>query len=102
MDSFVVIEIEIAFKSHSGVCDRLIIVEINFLILDTPPKSFDEDVIKNTTSSVPTDGNMSALESLGKRRGGELTALVRVKNLGFALLERLFKRSQTAEDICRV
>jgi hypothetical protein len=59
MDSFVVIEIEIAFKSHSGVCDRLIIVEIDVLILDGSPKSFDKNVVENPTAPITTNRNFS-------------------------------------------
>jgi len=80
----------------------LIIVEYYFLIRDGSPQSFDENVIKNTTASVTTDGNLGVFEPLCELFFRELTPLVRVKNLGLAKPEGFFQGRNAEEGVLRI
>jgi len=62
--SLAVIEVEVSRQTHFCVCDRLIIVEINLLILDCSPQPFDKDVVENATPPIPTDGNIGNIKRL--------------------------------------
>ena len=91
MKSLLIVKVEISAQSLFCVGDRLILVEIDFLILDASPQSFNEDIVKDATSSISTNGNLGSLKPKGKRFRGELAPLVRVKNVGLALCQCLFK-----------
>ena len=76
MKPVLIVKVEIISQSTRSRSHRIIVVEINLLILDTAPKPFNEDIVKIAASAVPTDGNISGFESIGKGIRSELTALV--------------------------
>lgn len=80
----------------------MIVLYVNFFVLDTPPKSLDEDIVKNTTSSVPTDGNVRSFKTIGKSLGSELTSLVGVENFRFSVSKCLFQSRKTEENVLRI
>ena len=78
MKSLLIVKVEIISQSTPSRSNRVIVVEITLLILDTAPEAFNEDVVKIAASAVPTDSNISRLKSGGKRISRKLTALVGV------------------------
>ena len=91
MKSLLIVKVEIVSQSTRSRSNRVIVVEINLLILDTAPQPLNEDVIKIAASAVPTDGNVSRFESIGKGIRSKLTALVIVEYQGFRLTKCLIQ-----------
>ena len=79
MKALLIVKVEIVSQSTTSRGNRVIVIEINLLILDTAPEAFNEDIVKIATSTVPTDGNLSRLKPNGKRIRSKLTALVVVE-----------------------
>ena len=79
MKPLLIVKVEIVSQSTPSRDNRIIVVEINLLILDTSPKPLNEDIVKIATSTGPTDRNVSRLKSSGKRISSKLTALVGVE-----------------------
>ena len=91
MKSLLIIKVEIVSQSTPSRGNRVIVVEINLLILDTAPQPLNEDVVKIAASAIPTDGNVSRFESMGKCIRSKLTALVIIKYQGFRLAKCPFE-----------
>ena len=91
MKPVLIVKVEIISQSTKSRSHRIIVVEINLLILDTAPEPFNEYIVKIATSSVPTDSNISGFESIGKGIRSELTALVIVEYQGFGLAKGTFE-----------
>ena len=95
MKSLLIVKVEIVSQSTPSGGNRVIVVEIDLLILDSAPEPFNEDVVKIATSAVPTDGNVSRLKSSGKRIRSKLTALVVVEYQGTRLAKGPLESRQT-------
>ena len=79
MKPLLVVKVEIVSQSTRSGGNRVIVVEIDLLILDTAPEAFNEDIIKIAASTIPTNSNVSRLKPIGKRIRSKLTALVVVE-----------------------
>ena len=79
MKPLLIVKVEIVSQSMPSRGQGVIVVEIDLLILDTAPESFNEDVVKIAASAVPTDGNVSRLKPISKRIRSKLTTLVGVE-----------------------
>ena len=71
--------------------DRLISLDINIVIFERPPEPFDKDVINGSASAVHADRDLGIFQDLDELGACELTALIRVKDLRRAVLQRFFK-----------
>lgn len=91
MQPLLIVKVEIISQSTTSSSYRVIVVEINLLILDTAPKPFNEDIVKIATSAVPANSNISRFESISKGLRSELTALVIVEYQGFGLAKGTFE-----------
>ena len=69
MKPLLIVKVEIISQSTTSSRNRIIVVEINLLILDTAPKPLNEDIVKIAASAVPTDGNISGFEGFGLAKG---------------------------------
>ena len=92
MKSLLIVKVEIVSQSTPRRGNRVIVVEIDLLILDTAPKSLNEDVVKIAASTIPTDGNISRLQPISKRIRSKLTALVGVEYQRSRLTKCLIER----------
>ena len=63
MESLIVIELEISIQALFQFHRHSIVLEINVFILDGPPQSFDEDVIKHTAPAVHADLHTSGFQA---------------------------------------
>ena len=99
MRPFLIIEEEVVGQSPAEVGDRLVKVEVEILIFDRSPQSFDEDVVECSAASIHTDGNVLPFQLAGVPRGGELGALIGVKDLGLRDGEGLIEGIDTEIDL---
>src|ERR1019366_834493 len=89
-------EIDVAADLCSGLLDRLVGVQIDMLILDRLPEPLDENIVAPASFAIHADGDACLLEPPGEGFTGELTALIRVEDLGLAVLgQGFFQRCQT-------
>jgi hypothetical protein len=70
----------------SRLGDTLGDMRINFLLLDTFPKPFDEHGVAPCPLAIHADGDPVAGQHAGERRAGELRAVVCVENFRLAML----------------
>lgn len=99
MRSLRVVEDEVSGQLLLGFGDTLICVEIDVLIFDALPYSFDKDVVDPTAFAVHADPDAVGLENVSKFGAGELVALVGVEDLRPAVLaDRFFQRLDT--EVC--
>src|SRR3990172_4963064 len=91
-----IIKIEINRKRCFQLPHRLVSVEIDILVLDAAPQSFDEHIVDPTPLAVHAYAHALGLQRLGEVIGGELAALVGVEDLGVAVArERLLQGLDT-------
>jgi len=72
-------------QSCTSFQDILVIVQVDILLLHTPPESFDEDVIQTPPPSIHTDGYLVRLQYTRKLRTREMTTLITVEDLRCSL-----------------
>jgi len=99
MRSFGIVEGEICTQALGGLSHALVVLEINFLILDASPESLHEDVVPAPPPSVPTDADAFLFESVGVIFTGELRALIAVEDAGFGAPECSFQGCDTEETV---
>ena len=102
MRPFLIIEEEVVGQSPVEVCNRVVGLDVEVLVFDRAPEAFDEDVVECSTASIHADGDALLLQAASEPRGGELAALVGVKDLGLADGEGLVQSLQAEIDLQRV
>jgi hypothetical protein len=60
----------------------LVVVQIDFLLLNRTPEALDEDIIERPSTPIPVDLNARPLQPMGVDGAGELGALVGVEDAG--------------------
>ena len=90
MRSFGIVEGEICTQSLGSLGHGLVVLEIDFFILDASPESLHEDVIPAPPSSIPTDTDAFLFESVCKIFTCELRALIAVEDAGVGVPDRSF------------
>ena len=88
MRSFGIVEGEICTQSLGSLGHGLVVLEIDFFILDASPESLHEDVIPAPPSSIPTDTDAFLFESVCKIFTCELRALIAVEDIRLGVPER--------------
>src|SRR5689334_171271 len=89
-----VVETEVARQRDPHLTHRLVGVQVELLVLHTPPQPLDEYIVDPTPLAVHAHPHAPELQRLGELLGAELAALVGVEDLGRAvapesLLQRL-------------
>lgn len=74
-------------------------MQIQALVFDTAPQSFDEDVVQRPSPAVHADANTRDLESAGEVLTGELAALIGVEPIGLASPQGLIEGLETESGI---
>src|SRR6516225_10469991 len=82
MRSLRVVELDEPPELRTGVADRVIGAQVDVLVLDGAPQAFDEDVVTPATPAIHADLHAALLQGADEVRTRELTALVRVEDLG--------------------
>src|SRR5262250_2840810 len=102
MQSLVVVELEISVQAGFQIGNRCIVLKVNVLILDRPPKPFDEHIVQGAASAIHAHPNVGGFETGGELLGGELIILISVKDVRPAQEQRLLESFQTEPAIERV
>jgi hypothetical protein len=74
--SLVVVEVEVAFQASGQGRYSRVVVEIDVLILDSPPKPLNEDVVKGPATTVHADLDARRFQAVSEGMGSELGTLV--------------------------
>ena len=87
-----VVEVEILRQLLFRIADAFVGMKINVVILHHPPQPFDEHIVDPAALAVHADADAIVLEDAGEFCTGELTPLVGVEDLRFAILgDHLFE-----------
>ena len=73
-------------QAHQQLAHGGVAVEVDVLMLDSPPKPLHKDVAIRPAPAVRAGGDPLAIEHAREGLAGELPALVTVEHLGFAML----------------
>lgn len=82
MGPFGVVKLNIPLDGLMGLFDRFISLEVNFFILDGPPKAFNVNVIKAPPFTRHADLDAVFCQLAGPRHAGKLTSLIRINRPG--------------------
>ena len=83
MKSLHIIEEEVFGQAIAGLGDRLVLVEIDFLVFDWPPQPLYKNVIVDPATTVHADTDILLFQSTGKLKAGKLAALIGIEDLRF-------------------
>ena len=86
----VVVEVQIPSDGGSGFGHIGIGLEVDLLVFDALPDSFDKDVVAPGTLAIHADPDAIGDQQTGEGGAGELAALIRIEDLRLAVpLQRL-------------
>ena len=85
-----VVEAEVAADRGSGIGHGIIGAQVDLLVFDRPPEPLDEDVVTPGALAVHADRDTRVEEHAGEGGAGELAALIRVEDLGLAMVGESF------------
>ena len=92
--SFGMVEGKILLQSQTSFQYILVLIERDILLFDTPPQTFDKDIVQTPTSSVHADPNLVRFQYTRKPRTGEVTALIGVEDVRSCRLQGFFQTLQ--------
>lgn len=78
-----VIKVEISIQARDGLMNSLVAVQVDFFVFDTPPESFDEDIVQGPAAAIHADGHLMIFENPGERIARELRALITIEDFRF-------------------
>ena len=102
MRTTLVVEVEPAREPLPELASGLIGVEVNALILERPPETLDHHVVHPTPLAVHRDPDAGLLEGGGEGEACELTALIRIEDLGPLITLQGVLKSSNAEVCVKV
>ena len=76
-----VVELQILFQMRLRVIHGPICMEIDLLVLDSPPESLHKDIVTPTPFAIHADTDPIRLKEAGKISAGKLAALIRVEDI---------------------
>ena len=91
MRSVIIIEVKVGRQASACLFGRLIIVQIDLLILDraqgAPAEAFRENVVQGAAFAIHTDLHIGRQEPLGVLWTGEMTALITIPDERFVVAQ---------------
>ena len=81
MKPLLIIKLEIVVQTTPSRVNRVIRMKIDMFIFHCPPETFNENVIKHSACSSPTDTNVSRFKPSGKGIRRELGTLIAIHSL---------------------
>src|SRR6266478_6580514 len=88
-----VVKVQITADRSAGVADAVVGPQIHLLVFDAAPQPLDEDVVPPSPFAVHADGDRVFDQHASECRAGELAALIRVEDVGLAVMsESVLKR----------
>jgi len=92
MDALVIIELEVAGKTHPRLARCGVLVEIDFLVFDRAPQAFGKDIIQGAAPPIHADAHACRFHEPDVLRTGKVAALVAIQNLRRGLRQCLLHR----------
>lgn len=77
----------------------LIIMQINFFILNRSLKTLHKDIIKDSASTIHTDPDLRLFQTSDEIRNGKLDSLVGIENLRFGNPQSLLKSLEAKRSL---
>jgi len=87
-----IVELEVPRQPRARVLNRLVGVQIDFLVLHATPQTFDEHVVAPRAFAVHADRDAAILEHRGEGLTGELRTLVGVEDLRLPVARQRFSK----------
>lgn len=75
-----VVETKISLQALFSLTDCLVLMKINFLVLDGPPQALYENVVINPTPAIPAYFYLRIFQKNGELLSGKLHSLVCVED----------------------
>ena len=72
------------------------LIEIDFLILDTTPQSLDKDIVKASSDTSHANFDAPIYQLVCKRTSGKLSPLITIEDSGLSKSQTLFLRKKSA------
>ena len=72
MHTPMVVEVDIAAQSLPRLFRIGVVVQVDLLILERPPKALGQNIVERATFAVPTDPDSGLLEAVGIERRSEV------------------------------
>jgi hypothetical protein len=94
-----IVEIEVARKLDGHLPGSLVGVEVDALVLHTPPQPLDEHIIDPAPLAVHADAHARGFQNRGEVPVGELAALVGVEDLRGAVAAQRLISLKTVEAV---
>jgi len=89
MQPFIVIESKVLAESCIKFWDIGIVFDVDVLVLDSTPETFDEYVVHSPAPPIHTDSDIGVFEKTGELFRSELNALIRVENCGLSISQQI-------------
>ena len=87
--TFLVVEAEVVRQPPLEGRNRVVVTQVDILVLDTAPEPLDEDIIQSPIPTVHADQDLTRLQPAGELMAGKLAALIRVENTRLGLSQGL-------------
>ena len=91
MKSLPVVEEEILCQAIPCLGDRLVVVQIDFLVLNGSPQPLDKDIVEYSTPAIHADADAVLFQAASKLQAGKLPALIRIENSRFGDFQGLIQ-----------
>ncbi len=83
MKSLHIVEEEVFGQAITSLRDRLVVMEIDFLVLDRPPETLNKNIVEYPTTTVHVNPDSLLFQPPGKLKAGKLTTLIGIEEFGF-------------------
>ena len=83
MKSLHIVKEEIFGQAITSLRDCLVVMEIDLLVFNGPPKTLNKDIIVDLATTVHTNPDSPLFQPTGKLKAGKLTALIGIEDFGF-------------------
>ena len=94
MKSLHVVEEEIPCQTITCLEDRLVLVQIDFLVLNGSPQPLDKNIVEYSTPAIHADADAMLFQAASKPPAGKLAALIRIENSRFGDFQGLIQSLQ--------
>lgn len=86
MRAFIVIDLEVVMQPAFQCRYGRIVLQINVLVFDVAPQSFDKDVVECAPTTIDTDADVGLFQFTSEIAGRKLHPLIGVENVGMPLV----------------
>jgi hypothetical protein len=81
VEAFMIVEVEPYLKTRPELRSVGKGPQVEVMVFERPPESFDENIVLHSSAAVHTDGDVVVFQHLGEDLAGKLYALIGVEDL---------------------